>query len=167
MERVYIETSIPSYLVQKPSGNTIIAGHQAASWQWWQDEAPHFQLYTSQIVIAEASAGDSGYASQRLALLASLPLLQVTRETLLFARTLEQRLSFLMPKARIDILHMALATVSEMDYLLTWNCKHMANGQIIRQVQTISLEQGFRPVMIVTPDELMLQSAQEDAEDVP
>ena len=125
--------------MQKPNRDIIVAGNQALTWQWWQQEAAHFELYISQVVLDEAAAGNPIFAAQRLELIASLAFLDTSLEAIKFAQALEQKMSFMMPKAKIDILHISIATVSGMDYLLTWNCKHIANGHVMKMVDRKSV----------------------------
>lgn len=153
-ERVYLETTVVSYLAARPSRDLILAAHQQLTRQWWEERRNRFDLYISQLVLNEAGGGDAEAAAARLGLLDGLPLLPLTDEVrdlakgLLKARVLPQ-------KAEIDSAHVAVAAVHEMDVLLTWNCRHLANGLILGNVGRYLRAQGYEAPTICTPDELM------------
>jgi predicted nucleic acid-binding protein len=154
MESVYIETSILGYLTARSTDNLIMAANIKLTQDWWDIHRHSFTLYTSEIVEDEAARGDAAIATQRLNLLQSLIFLDLTEEAIELGQQYLQR-SNLPPKASNDSLHMALATVYGLDYLLTWNCKHMANAQIQRKLSQISFELGYELPIICTPYELM------------
>ncbi len=153
-ETVYIETSILGYLTAKSTDNLILAANMKVTQDWWNICRSSFILYASEIVEDEAVRGDPAIASQRLNLLQSLMLLDLTEAALELAQEFLQQ-SNLPPKASNDALHMALATVYGLNYLLTWSCKHMANAQIQRKLSQISSELGYKLPVICTPYELM------------
>lgn len=152
-ETVYIETSIIGYLTARPSNNLILMANLEATRQWW-DRRIQFSLYISQVVLDEVARGDREIATKRLELLSDFPLLEVSAEVQNLA---EQFLikSNLPPKAADDALHIAAATVYGLDYLLTWNCKHIANAQIQKKLAQISFDAGYELPTICTPYELM------------
>ena len=153
-ETVYIETSILGYLTARSTDNLIVAANIKITQDWWDEYSNSLVLYTSEIVEDEAAMGDPKIASQRLNLLQSLTFLDLTEE----ARDLAEeflRQSNLPSKASNDALHMALATVYGLDYLLTWNCKHMANSQIQRKLSEISRDLGYKLPFVCTPYEFM------------
>ena len=127
IETVYIETSILGHLTARPTDNLIVAANIKITRDWWDQSRQFFVLYASQIVEDEAKQGDPVIASQRLDLLKTLMLLEV-REVIFDLAQIFLEQSNLPSKASVDALHMAIATVYELDYLLTWNCKHMANA---------------------------------------
>jgi|688.fasta_scaffold220617_3 hypothetical protein len=126
MQSVYIETTIPSYLGAHPSRQEPMASHQKATHLWWKTERQRFLLYTSQLVRVEAARGDAGAAARRKVYLDSLPDLDIPLETEALARSLIQLLR-IPPKAEADATHLALAILHRITYLLTWNCTHLAN----------------------------------------
>ncbi len=128
-ETVYIETSILGYLTARPSRDIVVAANIEVTKEWWNTRRGDFQLYSSQAVVKETSQGDVVIASQRLEILANLSLLDLNQAVLDLAEQFLER-SNLPAKADIDAVHIAAATVHGMDYLLTWNCKHIANAQI-------------------------------------
>ncbi len=153
-QRVYVETTIPSYLTAWPSRDLIIAGHQQLTKEWWRTRRTEFDLYISQFVIDEASAGDAEAAKERLAILNPLPLLDISAAVLQLASVILQE-GVIPAKAARDAAHIAVSAVHEIDFLLTWNCAHIANAQIVKRVQALCTRQGFPCPVICTPEELM------------
>jgi len=151
---VYIETTIVSYLTARPSRDLIIAAHQQLTQEWWDIRRANFDLYTSQLVIQESSAGETAMSQKRLKALAGIPLLSINRETVALAHAFVEK-GPIPEKAGVDALHIALATTHGMDYLLTWNCKHIANAEMQTGVAKVSRAAGFEPSVICTPEELL------------
>ncbi|MBI1745291.1 MAG: type II toxin-antitoxin system VapC family toxin [Acidobacteria bacterium] len=152
--KVYIETTIVSYLTSRPSRDLIIAAHQQLTQDWWQNRRTDFDLFISQLVIQESSAGDQPAAQNRLQVLAPLPLLELNLAAQELARAMVTK-GPLPEKAGVDALHIAIATVHGMDYLLTWNCRHMANAERQPAIAALCLVSGYAPPVICTPEELM------------
>ena len=150
--KVYIETSIPSYLTAWRSRDLIVAANQEITKEWW-DSREQFDLYISALVIQEAGAGNPEAAQKRLEQLDDIPELNITEEVKRFAQVLIQKVP-LPEKARIDALHIAVAALSGMDYLLTWNCTHIANAILRPKLEAICREFGYEPPTICTPQEL-------------
>ena len=153
-QRVYLETTIPSYLTAWPSRDLVIAGHQQMTEVWWRTRRDEFEICISQFVLDEASAGDAEAAQERLAILKPLPLLDISEAVLELASAILQ--SGIIPaKAAQDAAHIAISAVHGIDFLLTWNCAHIANAQIVKKVQAICTQHGFPCPLICTPEELM------------
>src|SRR5262245_41797507 len=129
MESVYLETTFISYLVARPSGDLLVAAHQKTTQDWWQSRRGEFRCLVSQFVIDEASAGDPAEAQKRLAVVAALENLEVSPEVISLAGAIMSA-GMLPSHAHADAAHVAVATVHNVDFLLTWNCKHLANAQI-------------------------------------
>jgi len=151
--KIYLETTIISYLAARPSKDLITAAHQQVTRDWWQNRRRDFDLFSSQLVIQESSAGDAAVAKTRLQLLSDISLVQVNVDCLSLARALVDR-GPIPEKAAVDALHIAIATVHGMDYLLTWNCKHIANAEMQTAVNRICRSAGYEPPVICTPEEL-------------
>jgi predicted nucleic acid-binding protein len=152
--KVYIETSVISYLTSWPSQDIVIAGHQQTTRDWWATYRAQFDVVASQLVMQEASAGDPQAAQQRLAVLAEVELLAVTAE----ATALAQRLGEggpLPSHAAEDALHIAIAVTNGIEYLITWNCKHLANARMRKDIDRICRLRGYEPIVICTPEELI------------
>jgi predicted nucleic acid-binding protein len=154
LRSVYLETTIVSYLVARPSRSVLLAAHQKTTKEWWANRRRDFDLFVSQVVIDEAAAGEKAKAAERLTLIAGLPLLEIEEEATRLARALTEK-GPIPAKAARDALHLAAAAVHGMDFLLTWNCKHLANAEMAGRVDRIVLRHGFRPPRICTPEELM------------
>jgi hypothetical protein len=155
IETVYIETSILGYLTARPSRDLVVAAANIEiTREWWDTRRNEFQLYSSQAVIKETSQGDAAIASQRLEIVRNLTLLDLNQFVLDLAEQFLRR-SNLPAKADVDAVHIAAATVHGMDYLLTWNCKHIANAQIQSKLAEISLSLGYELPILCTPYELL------------
>jgi hypothetical protein len=152
--RLYLETTIPSYLISRPSRDLIIAGHQQITGEWWEKQREKFQIYISQLVVDEAGAGDPGAARERMKVIQQFPLLDITPEVeALASRILASRA--LPQKAATDAAHIAIAAVHGVDFLLTWNCVHLANAFIAKAVARICRRHGCECPVICTPEELL------------
>lgn len=152
--KIYIETSVVSYLTARPSRDLIIAANQQITQEWWQVRRSEFDLYVSQMVVQEASVGDPTAAEQRLQVLDETPLLELTEEAVTFAEKLVQE-GALPPNAVEDALHIAVAALNGMDYLLTWNFKHLANATMRYRIEQVCRQMGYEPPIICTPQELL------------
>jgi len=154
MPTVYIETSIISYLRQRPSGQVVTAARQLLTHQWWDHERGKYDLVTSQYVIDEARAGDPVLARQRLEALDGLPLLEIGPETDAIAEAIMAQ-AILPQKAQLDALHIAVTANNRVDYLLTWNCTHIANARILPRIHSVLVEQNCFVPIICTPEEMV------------
>jgi hypothetical protein len=152
--KIYVETSIISYLAARLSRDLIIAAHQQLTQEWWENRHTDFDLYISQLIVREVSAGDEQAAKKRLELIEQIPLLELNQQALDLAYALVQE-GPLAEKASEDALHIAVATVHGMDYLLTWNCRHIANAQMRNAVVTVCRARGYEPPVFCTPEELL------------
>ena len=153
MATVYIETSVIGYLTARSSDTVIFLARQQLTRQWWNQQRSNYELFISQLVLDEASAGDPTAAQERLAYLDGLPLLDVRHPGV---AALAERLitEHLLPsKAAADARHVAVATVFGVDYLLTWNCTHIANAETLPRIYSMLRDSGFEPPLIVTPEE--------------
>ena len=149
---VYLETSVISYLAARMSRDLIVAGHQQITQEWW-DSRLEWDLSISALVVSEVSTGDTDAAARRLALLEGLPLLSLNEEAITLAERLLAEAA-LPQKAREDSLHIAIAAVHGIDYMLTWNCKHIANAIKRPLIEKVCETSGYRTPIICTPEEL-------------
>jgi hypothetical protein len=154
IETVYIETSILGYLTARPSRDIVVAANIEITREWWDTRRSAFQLYSSQAVVKETSQGDTEIASRRLEIIRNFALLDLNQSVLDLAEQFLER-SCLPAKADVDAVHIAAATVHSMDYLLTWNCKHIANAQIQKKLAEISFDFGYDLPILCTPYELL------------
>jgi len=151
--KLYLETSIVSYLTARPSHDLIRAAHQQVTRDWWKTRFS-FDLYVSEFVLDEAKAGDAEAAGRRLSALREASLLELTPETGRLAREI-LRQGGMPAKAYVDAVHVALSAVHGLDYLLTWNCAHIANTAMRGKIEAICRATGFEPPVICTPVELV------------
>ena len=152
--RIYIETSIPSYLTARRSRDLIATANQELTQEWWETRKDDFYLVISEFVLREASAGDPIAANNRLAAIAGIPELNVTDEVGLLAQILIEQIP-IPKKAQLDAFHIAVAAVHGIDYLLTWNCTHINNAELRPKIEALCRSQGFEPPIICTPQELL------------
>ena len=160
-KRVYIETSVISYLVGRPSRNMLVAAWQQATQEWWDEQRSRFDLFTSQIVLAEVGRGDPQLAQRRTEKLEGIPDLEVTDGVIALAQRLVGD-GALPPGAVADAMHVAVAAVHDMDYLLTWNCRHLDNAERKPLVRSVCAVVGYRCPEICTPQELMGEQENEN-----
>ena len=154
MDTVYIETSIVSHASARPSSDIQIAAMQHQAREWWALERPKFNLVTSQLTIAEASDGDPSAAADRLKMLDGLPLVTLGPDVDALANLILT--NHLMPqKAGADAVHVAAAAIAGVNYLLTQNCKHIANAHELPRVYRLLEDQGYDQLLICTPTEFL------------
>ena len=152
--RIYIESTIPSYVVARPARDLLQAARQQLTRDWWDLQREKHELFTSQIVLDEIAAGERAMAERRLELMAGLALLISTRDVETLAADVLQ--SGLLPAtADGDAAHIALATAYGMDILLTWNCRHIANAAIVGRLRRLVAQQGYTLPEIYPPEELI------------
>lgn len=153
MPTVYLETSIISYLASRPSRDLIVAAHQQITEDWWETRH-EWELVISALVISESQAGDAEASKRRLSYIQGLPILRLSDEVVNLAEKLLNGAALPL-KAKDDALHIAIAAVYEINYLLTWNCKHIANANKRPMIENICREAGYQPSIICTPEELL------------
>jgi hypothetical protein len=152
--KLYLESTIPSYLSSLLSRDIIVAGHQQITQEWWNNRSSDFELYISQFVLDEIALGDPNQAKKRMNMVKGIPLLGITDEVSILADDLIK--SGVIPKkAATDSAHIALAAVHAMDFLLTWNCTHIANAAIKRKIEKVCQKDRYACPVICTPEELL------------
>lgn len=152
--RLYIETSIVSYLTAQPSRDIVTAARQQITREWWEKRRSLFDLCVSEFVLKEVASGDPSAAALRLNALSGIPELQLASDVPELAEELMRR-GQLPPNAAVDALHIATAVSSGLDYLLTWNFKNLANAAIRARVEVVCRDLGYEPCIICTPEELL------------
>ena len=152
--KLYLETTIPSYLAGRPSRDLLVAAHQQITRDWWELRRGEFDLYASELVIHEVREGDAKVARNRLELLDNAALLPVTGEIMESAEELIVE-GPIPRKAARDAAHIAIATVYDCEYLLTWNCRHIANAELDRTIRRVVERHGYEIPILCTPEELM------------
>jgi len=153
--RVYLETTVISYLVGWLNQRSILVAHnQEFTREWWSQSRHEYQLFSSALAMTEARRGEVQRAEERLSFFAETTMLDIPDEATVLALELLRR-TRIPSKADVDALHIAIAAVHGMDYLLSWNCKHIVNGNILPQVYAVCRTLGYEPPLICTPSELM------------
>lgn len=153
MAKVYLETSFVSYLVARRSRDLIVAARQQLTIEWWENQRGKHELFISEMVLREARAGDQEEIRKRLAAMDGLAQLDLTQEVAQLAEQLLVK-NILPRNAARDAVHIAAATVHGMDYLLTWNFKHIANPHVRKMAERIFQQAGYEIPLIVSPEEV-------------
>lgn len=149
---VYLETSIVSYLTARPSRDVVVAAHQTLTRNWWRGRTS-YELVVSQLVLDEAAAGDQVMRARRLRALSGIPVLSLTDAAARLAKELVRR-GALPEKATVDAFHIGIAAAHQVAYLLTWNCKHLANATMRSTIEATCRSEDLSPPVICTPEEL-------------
>jgi predicted nucleic acid-binding protein len=153
-EKVYIETSIVSYLISKSNRDIVISAKQELTKEWWNEYSGLYKMFVSDLVINEISQGDPLYSKQRLKIVNKIPILETTEQAINIAKVITDK-KILPVKATDDILHIAIAITHGIDYLLTWNCKHIANAHIIKSIESIAKQFNKQIPVLCTPLEIL------------
>ena len=152
--KLYLESTVPSYYLARPSRDVVIAAQQHQTRDWWERHSSGFDVHISQIVLDEISAGDGEMAKRRIELVRHFTLVRITEEAVALADALLHG-GPIPEKASRDAAHIALAAVHRMHFLVTWNCKHIANPMMQRQIGKVCARHGLSAPVICTPAELM------------
>ena len=151
--KVYLETTIPSYLASRPSRDLQVAAHQQITYDRWTDHRHRFRLFVSERVVREAGSGNSEAVARRLAQIGDIPELEFTTGALdLATRFLSE--GAMPQKSPEDAIHVAIATLKGMDYLPTWNCRHIVNAEIMKSLARIAEEGGYSLPVLCSPEQL-------------
>lgn len=161
---IYIETSVVSYLRPEPASQVIAAARQILTRRWWDSERSNYQLVTSQYVLDEASHGKPALVAKRLDHLQDIPLLSLGGEILIIAEEILAR-AILPRKAQYDAFHIAVAAYHDIDYLLTWNCTHIANARILPRIEALLDDFDYPVPIICTPEEMVDDETRADWDD--
>ncbi|MBF0231319.1 MAG: type II toxin-antitoxin system VapC family toxin [Desulfamplus sp.] len=153
-QKIYIETSIFSYLTARPSNDLRAAANQNTTNEWWENRKPEFEIYISEFVAAEASQGNAEASARRMAVISNIPMLEATEAVRKLGKAFVEE-GPIPTGSEIDAYHIAIAAVNGIDYLLTWNCKHIANAVMRPKIEEICRYYGYEPPIICTPQELM------------
>ena len=151
---VYIETTVIGYLTSWPRTDVTVAGHQSTTREWWRGAPDRFHLIASQLVVQECAAGDQQAAQDRMVALKNLSLVPTTSEAEQLAEALIA--GHAVPESHPeDALHIALAAAHGIQYLVTWNFRHIANAAVRLAIEQVCRRAGYEPPVICTPEELM------------
>lgn len=153
LKRIYIETSVISFLTARPSKDVVLAGHQASTQIFWERKRD-YELFISDMVIQECEKGDPDCALSRIQAIKGLPVLNVDKDVENLASELIRQ-SAIPRNSPEDAIHIAVASVSAIDFILTWNFKHINNPFMKNQIRTVILNQGYTMPEICSPEELL------------
>ena len=151
---IYLETSVIGCLAMRLSGVLRMAANQQVTRDWWDNERQRYDLFVSRYVVDECSNGDPVAAQERLVFLENIPLLEVSDAAVTLAQALVTNVP-LPPKAVIDAYHISVAAVHGVEFLVTWNCKHIANPALQKRIASVCRELGCEPPVICTPQEIL------------
>lgn len=152
-EKIYIETSIVSYYTSRPSSDIITTARQQVTQEWWEESRNQFDSYISVLVLEEARGGDPIAAENRLAALKGIPVLEITDEAEELAAAFV-KFGPIPETHSEDALHIALAIVNGMDFLVTWNFHHINNARMKKDITRIAEENEYECPLICSPEEL-------------
>jgi len=154
--KLYLESTIPSYLAARPSRDVILAGQQKCTHDWWSKRAAHFEIFVSDVVADEIATGEVAMATKRMELIKPFVRLEGSKT----AEALTNALIHggpLPKKAARDAAHIALSAAHGMHFLLTWNCTYIANAMMYGKVREICAAHGCECPVICTPEELLAE----------
>ena len=154
MASIYLESSVISYHVSRPSRDVVVSAHQLITHEWWERRLPKFDVFVSEVVQAEIQAGDPEAARKRIESITSFSTLELTKRVETLASTYLDE-GMLPEGAYRDALHLSLASLHALDYLVTWNCRHVANAEVRRKLADINVMKGVYVPIVCTPEELM------------
>ena len=149
----YVETSVISYYTARPSRDIVTAARQTLTQEWWEDARQRFELYVSVLVVEEAKAGGAEAAQRRLAAISGLPILEINGAAERLGTRLMEEGAIPFSSAE-DALHISLAAVHGMDFLLTWNFRHINNAEMKARIRTVIESVGYECPVICSPEEL-------------
>ncbi len=153
MEKVYVESSVISYITARPSRDLVVSARQAITIEWWEQKRKKYDVYISELVIEEIASGDKVAAQKRLDVVKAIPNLEITE-------TAKELASLLISSGAVpdnspeDALHIGLAAAQGMEYLLTWNFKHINNATKRSDITQLIESQGFLSPVLCSPEEL-------------
>ena len=151
MKKVSIETTIPSLATARRSRDAIIAGHQAATLRFWEQERYKYDLYISPYVVDECADGDA--AQRRLDFIKGIALLPDS-ENIVVLSHIYQHILDIPEKAKLDCCHLAVCVETNMDYLVSWNCKHLGIQTFVK-VKEYNEKHGLWTPLLLTPEDLL------------
>ena len=154
MKSVYIESSVISYITSRPSRDIVTSARQAISVEWWEAYKHSFELFVSELVLEEIGSGDSRAASTRLAIIEGIPVLVATPNALTLAKSLIVE-NAIPASSMEDALHISIAAVQGVDFLLTWNFKHINNANTRDKITQVINRSNFRSPVLCSPEELI------------
>ena len=151
---LYMGTTIPSFLLAEPSRDLVASARQEVTRDWWRREHGRFEVFVSQTVLDEAQKGSHSAAQKRPEFLEQFQVLATTHDVDRLAELYVRKQ--IVPAEKLgDALHLAVASIYRMNFLCTWNLKHIANAFAIRRLRALNAEQGLFTPEICTPEQLL------------
>lgn len=154
METVYLETTVIGNVAGRLHPDPVVAARQVVTRQWWKTASHRYRLFVSELVIDECRGGDPTAAAERLAILDTVPLLVAPAEAKTLAAQLIAGKAVPASEPR-DAAHIAIAAANGIDFLATWNFKHILNPAVQHLIDAICRDGGFEPATICTPEQLL------------
>lgn len=161
MNAVYVETTIPSYYTGRRARDIVLAARQELTIDWWDEHKVKYDLFTSQVVLDEIACGNEAFALKRTSLMHGIPLLEISENVIRTAELILES-GIIPPKVVDDAYHVACASVHKIDFLLTWNCKHIANPQNRMRLRKLLARHDLILPIICTPEEMLADERYED-----
>jgi len=154
MKSVYIESSVISYITARPSRDIVTSARQTITVEWWEEYRNTFEIFVSELVIEEIGSGDSAAANRRLSVIDKIPILEATENSITLAKALITENA--VPKSSTeDAIHISIAAVQNIDFLLTWNFKHINNANTRDRISLVISHQGYTCPVLCSPEELI------------
>jgi hypothetical protein len=153
MDLIYVETTVIGNVAGRIHSNPDVASRQRATRTWWTAASNRFELAISQLVVDECSDGDPTAAQERLDVVSDLTVLAITDEARALARLLNAE-GAVPPSEPRDALHIAVAAVQRVQYLVTWNFRHIANATMRTKIEQTCRNAGYTPPIICSPPEI-------------
>jgi len=154
MKSVYIESSVISYITARPSKDAITSARQVITIEWWDVYKGTFETFISELVLEEIGSGDTIAAEKRLLVVESIPILETTENATKLAKLLIAEKA--VPETCIeDALHISIAAVQDIDFLLTWNFKHINNANTRDKISRVITQAKLKSPILCSPEELI------------
>ena len=154
MKTVYIESSVISYITARPNRDIVTSARQAITIEWWEEYRNSFDTFISELVIEEVGSGDLVAAKKRLSIVKNIPVLEATENSTILARALIIR-GAVPESSTEDAIHIGIAAVQNMDFLLTWNFKHINNANTRDRISEVITHLNYRCPILCSPEELI------------
>lgn len=154
MKSVYIESSVISYITSRSSKDIVTAARKSITIEWWEAYKDSFEVFISELVLEEIGAGDAFAASSRLAVVENIPVLITTDSAIFLAKALISENAIPSTSAE-DAMHISIAAVQGIDFLLTWNFKHINNANTKNKIAKVITQNNYTCPVLCSPEELI------------
>lgn len=154
MKSVYIESSVISYIVARPSRDIVTSARQNITMEWWEEYKKSFHIFISELVLEEIGSGDQDAARERLTLVEDVPVLEATENAVKLAKALIAK-NAIPESSPEDALHIGIAAAQKTDFLLTWNFKHINNANTRDKISRVVAGLDYICPVLCSPEELI------------